>query len=134
MAEKHSGLLSKGIKLSYKTSDGGSSFKTLKDLQEIPELGGTPNKVDVTTLDDEARAYINGLIEYGDLSFKFLYDKTQFLELNGLTGIIDWKVEFPDTLTATFSGESSVKIDGEGIESATTYTLTLALSSKIVFQ
>lgn len=132
MAEKHSGLLSKGIKLSYKTSEG-SGFKTLKDLQEIPELGGTPNKVDVTTLDDEARAYINGLIEYGDLSFKFLYDKTQFLELNALTGIIDWKVEFPDTLTATFSGESSVKIDGEGIESATTYTLSLALSSKIVF-
>ena len=132
MAEKHSGLLSKGIKLSYKTSDGGS-FKTLKDLQEIPELGGTPNKVDVTTLDDEARAYINGLIEYGDLSFKFLYDKTQFIELNGLTGIIDWKVEFPDTLTATFSGESSVKINGEGIETATTYTLNLALSSKIVF-
>lgn len=132
MADKHSGLLSKGIKLSYKTSDGGS-FKTLKDLQEIPELGGTPNKVDVTTLDDEARAYINGLIEYGDLSFKFLYDKTQFLELNGLTGIIEWKVEFPDTLTATFSGESSVKIDGEGVETATTYTLSLALSSKIVF-
>lgn len=132
MAEKHSGLLSKGIKLSYKTSDGGS-FKTLKDLQEIPELGGTPNKVDVTTLDDEARAYINGLIEYGDLSFKFLYDKTQFLELNGLTGVIDWKIEFPDTLTATFSGESSVKIDGEGIESATSYTLNLALSSKIAF-
>lgn len=132
MSEKHSGLLSKGIKLSYKTSETGT-FKTLKDLQEIPELGGTPNKVDVTTLDDEARAYINGLIEYGDLSFKFLYDKTQFLELNGLTGIIDWKIEFPDTLTATFSGESSVKIDGEGIESATTYTLNLALSSKIVF-
>lgn len=132
MAEKHSGLLSKGIKLSYKTSES-SGFKTLKDLQEIPELGGTPNKVDVTTLDDEARAYINGLIEYGDLSFKFLYDKNQFLELNALTGIIDWKVEFPDTLTATFSGESSVKIDGEGVETATTYTLNLALSSKIVF-
>lgn len=132
MAEKHSGLLSKGIKLSYKTSES-SGFKTLKDLQEIPELGGTPNKVDVTTLDDEARAYINGLIEYGDLSFKFLYDKNQFLELNALTGIIDWKVEFPDTLTATFSGESSVKINGEGVETATTYTLNLALSSKIVF-
>lgn len=127
----HSGLLSKDIKLSYKQTN---DFVELTDLQEIPELGGTVNKVDVTVLKDGARAYINGLVDYGDLSFKFLYDKTQFNTLNALKDEVEWKVELPDGLTATFSGEPSVKLDSAGIEAALTYTLSIACSSVISFQ
>lgn len=126
----HNGLLSKGIKLSYKQT---SDFVELTDLQEIPELGGTVNKVDVTVLKDDARAYINGLVDYGDLSFKFLYDKTQFNALNALEDEIEWKVELSDGLTATFSGEPSVKLDSAGVEAALTYTLSIACSSVITF-
>lgn len=127
------GTLSKGIKLSYKAS-GGASFTDLTNLQEIPDLGGDTDAVEVTTLDDAAHMYINGLKDYGEsLDFTFLYDKTQFTTLNGLSGSIDWKVTFPGTSAATFtfSGECSVKINGVGVNDAITYTLSVKPSTAI---
>ena len=41
-------ILSKGIKLSY-SSTGTESYTDLTDLLEIPSLGGSVDKVDVTT-------------------------------------------------------------------------------------
>ena len=41
-------ILSKGIKLSY-NSTGTESYTDLTDLLEIPSLGGSVDKVDVTT-------------------------------------------------------------------------------------
>ena len=73
------GTLTKGIKLSYKASSSSSSYTDLTNLQEIPDLGGSADSVEVTTLDDAAHMYINGLKDYGDsLDFTFLYVKAQF--------------------------------------------------------
>ena len=129
------GTLSKGIKLSYKAS-GGNSYTDLTNLQEIPDVGGSADSVEVTTLDDVAHTYINGLLDYGDsLDFTFLYDKTQFTALNALTGTISWKITLPGTsaLTATFDGESSVKLNGVGVNDAITYTLSVKPSTAITF-
>lgn len=129
------GTLSKGIKLSYKAS-GGNSFTDLTNLQEIPDVGGTADSVEVTTLDDVAHRYINGLKDYGDsLDFTFLYDATQFTTLAGLSGDINWKVTLPGTGShnATFTGEPSVKLNGVGVNDAITYTLSIKPSSAIAF-
>ena len=125
------GTLSKGIKLSYKAGSA-SSYTDLTNLQEIPDLGGEADSVEVTTLDDAAHMYINGLLDYGDsLDFTFLYDKTQFTTLNGLSGTVSWKVTLPGTggATASFDGEPSVKLNGVGVNDAITYTLSVKPSS-----
>lgn len=129
------GTLSKGIKLSYK-SGSASSYTDLTNLQEIPDIGGSADSVEVTTLDDAAHMYINGLLDYGDsLDFTFLYDKTQFNTLSGLSGSVSWKVTLPGTggLTATFDGEPSVRLNGVGVNDAITYTLSVKPSSAIAF-
>ena len=125
-------ILSKGIKLSY-SSSGTTSYTDLTDLLEIPSLGGSIDKVDVTTLADASKKYINGIKDYGDLAFKFNYAKAQFTTLNGLTGSINFKVTLPDTTTATFSGEPSVSLEGVGVGAAMTYTLNISLDSDIEF-
>mgnify|MGYP003517579270 FL=1 len=125
-------ILSKGIKLSY-SSSGTESYTDLTDLLEIPSLGGSVDKVDVTTLADASKKYINGIKDYGDLAFKFNYAKEQFTTLNGLTGSINFKVTLPDTTTATFSGEPSVSLEGVGVGAAMTYTLNVSLDSDIEF-
>lgn len=125
-------ILSKGIKLSY-SSTGTESYTDLTDLLEIPSLGGSVDKVDVTTLADASKKYINGIKDYGDLAFKFNYAKAQFTTLNGLTGSINFKVTLPDTTTATFSGEPSVSLEGVGVGAAMTYTLNISLDSDIEF-
>ena len=125
-------ILSKGIKLAY-SSTGTESYTDLTDLLEIPSLGGSVDKVDVTTLADASKKYINGIKDYGDLAFKFNYAKAQFTTLNGLTGSVNFKVTLPDNTTATFSGEPSVSLEGVGVGAAMTYTLNISLDSDIAF-
>ena len=125
-------VISKGITLSYKTGDG--SFVELKDLQEIPELGGTSEAIEITTLADAAHMYVDGILNYGDsLAFKFLYEEAQFTTLTGLKNSSDWMVSLPDGLTCAFSGTCSVKLDGVGVNAALTYTLSIKPNSEMVW-
>ena len=120
-------VISKGIKLFH-------GEKELTNLQEIPELGGTAESIEITTLADAAHMYTDGILNYGDsLAFKFLYEKAQFVELNGLDGSQTWKVELADGATCTFSGSGSVKLDGVGVNAALTYTLSIKPDSEMVW-
>ncbi len=125
-------VISKGITLSYKGT--GSDFIELTNLQEIPELGGEAEAIEITTLADAAHMYTDGILNYGDsLAFIFLYEKTQFTTLNGLEGAQEWKVELPDGATCTFSGTCSVKLAGVGVNAALTYTLSIKPNSEMAW-
>ena len=124
-------VISKGITLSYKS---GEAFIELTNLQEIPDLGGEAEAIEITTLADAAHTYTDGIKNYGDsLAFKFLYDGEQFEALNELTGASDWKVALPDGATCTFGGTSSVKLDGVGVNAALTYTLAIKPNTAMVW-
>ena len=129
------GLLTKDIKLSYKKD---SSYEVLDGLMEVPSLGGTPDKVEVTTLADASRRYIKGLKDYGDLAFKFLYQNdtatSNFRILRGLEEsgkIVDWKVEFPAGTAFAFSGECSVAPSDGSVGGYIAFTLNISLNSDI---
>lgn len=130
------GILSKDITLSYKKD---SSYVLIPNLQEVPELGGTAEKVDVTTLADGNYKYINGIKDFGDLAFKFLYDNSgetsNYRIVRGLEEsgkVVDWKVEFPDGTGFEFSGEVSTATDSQSVNSAITFTANITLNSDIV--
>ena len=119
--------ISKGIKL-FKGE------KELTNLQEIPELGGEAEAIEITTLADAAHTYTNGILNYGDsLAFKFLYEKEQFNTLQGDEAVANWKVELPDGSTCSFSGTHSVKLDGVGVNAALTYTLSVKPNSAMAW-
>lgn len=125
-------VISKGITLSYKNGEG--EFKALTNLQEIPELGGDVEAIEITTLADAAHMYTDGIKNYGDsLAFKFLYEDAQFTTLNGLKGASEWQVTLPDETTCTFGGTSSVKLDGVGVNAALTYTLSVKPNSEMLW-
>lgn len=129
------GLLSKGATLSYKKA---TVLTLLPDLLEIPDLGGKVDKVEVTTLADGNKRYINGLKDFGDLPFKFLYGNTltdSFRVLSGLeaTGTVqDWEIALPDGTKFAFSGFPSVKLNSAGVGAALTFNLDIALNSVMV--
>lgn len=129
------GILTKGIKLSYKKQN---SYEEILNLQECPDLGGTAEKVDVTVLADGNKKYINGIKDYGDLAFKFLYDNSgatsNYRIVRGLEeagNVVDWKVTFPDNTEFAFSGEVTTSIDGASVNNAITFTATINLNSDI---
>ena len=126
-------VISKGIKLSYKAGSE-STYTDLTNLQEIPDLGGESEAIEITTLADAAHMYTDGILNYGDsLSFKFLYDKAQFTTLSTLSGSISWKVSLPDSEACTFSGTCSTKLDGVGVNAALTYTLAIKPDSEMTW-
>lgn len=125
-------IISRGIKLSYKTN--GETYTELTNLQEIPELGGDAEAIEITTLEDAAHMYTDGILNYGDsLAFVFLYEKTQFTTLQGLTGSVDFKVSLPDNSSCSFSGTCSVKLAGVGVNAALTYTLSIKPNSAMTW-
>lgn len=130
------GILSKGITLSYKGS--GSSYTVIDNLQECPELGGSAETVEVTTLADGNKKYIKGIKDFGELEFKFLYDNSgatsNYRVVKGLEDagkVVDWKVTFPDGTAFGFSGEVTTKIDGAAVNAALTFAATITLNSDI---
>lgn len=127
-------VISKGIKLSYKTGTSGTTYTQLTNLQEIPELGGDTEAIEITTLADAAHTYTDGIKNYGDsLAFKFLYEKDQFTSLSALNGVQGWKVELSDGASCSFNGSCSVKLDGVGVNAALTYTLSIRPSSEMTW-
>lgn len=126
-------VISKGITLSYKTGEA-SQYTALTNLQEIPDLGGEVEAIEITTLADAAHMYTDGIKNYGDsLEFKFLYDETQFTTLNALTASQNWQVKLPDDATCSFTGTCSVRLDGVGVNAALTYTLSIKPNSAMVW-
>lgn len=125
-------VISKGIKLSYKTE--GEVYIDLTDLQEIPDMGGETESIEITTLADAAHMYTNGIKSYGDsLEFSFLYASAQFDTLNALTGSVGWKVTLPDNTACTFSGSCSVKLNGVGVNDVLTYVLAIKPDSEMIW-
>ena len=120
----------------YKT--GGSVFAEIDHLMEIPELGGTPEKIDVTALTDTVKKYIPGIKDYGDLVFKFLYDNAgEAANYRVFKGLADsgaaatFKLEYPDKTTHEFDAIPSVKIDAGVINGALTFSVSMLLQSDV---
>ena len=124
-------VISKGITLSYKS---GEAYVVLTNLQEIPDIGGSSEAIDITTLADAAFMYTDGIKNYGDsLEFKFLYEKEQFTTLDGLKESNGWKVALPDGAECTFDGTCSVRLDGVGVNAALTYTLAVKPNTEMIW-
>ncbi len=119
--------ISKGIQL-FKEE------KALTNLQEIPELGGDAEAIEITTLADAAHMYTDGIKNYGDsLTFKFLYEEAQFTELSAIKAPTQWKVVLPDGVNCSFGGTCSVKLDGVGVNAVLTYSLNIKPNSEMVW-
>ena len=149
-------ILSQGITLSIRKADSTGEYTVIPGLLEVPDIGGTTEKIDVTTLADTSRQYINGIKDYGELTFKFIYDglccddtgsnkisNYQFLydlfegRNAGGDGLKSWKLQYKSTPTRqfnfTFKGYGSLSMDSASVNSALTFTLTITLASDIQY-
>ena len=114
----------------------------LKDLLSTPDLGiGDPEKIEVTTLADDTRRYINGLKDVGDsLEFEFNYvagAEESYAKLQAAQDgkeVHKFKVELPDGLSFSFDAMVAVKITGAAVGEQLKFTLNLTPYSAIEVQ
>lgn len=132
-------MLINGAKLSYKTS--GSSYTDMVGAKEFPDLGGDPNKVDNSAIDDEYKQYENGQKDAGEIKFRFRYrsaaEKAQYTAIRAIETAgtdTDWKVTLFDGATVAFKGTAATKLlTGGGPDSPVDWQLTIGLSSDLTF-
>ena len=74
----------------YKTAlmkkGSGTSYEKLVDIKSYPDLGGTPEMLETTTLSDKAQTYIPGLDSTDALEFTANYTKADYEKLLALKG------------------------------------------------
>lgn len=118
--------------LMYKVSN---AYTKLVDITEFPDLGGDPERIDVTTLSDTSRVYIPGVQDVQDLQFTANYTKADYNTIAALTTEQDFAVYFGDTNGTngqfTFKGYIQVRVNGGGVNEAVTMTLTITPTTAI---
>ena len=120
------------------------AWEKLIDIKEFPDLGGTPEMLETTTLSDKMQTYIPGIQSMDALEFAANYTLEEYKKLKALEGTEkDFAVWFGgteagDTVTPTgtdgkftFKGQLSVFPVGGGVNEVVGMTVTIAPSTPI---
>lgn len=121
-----------------------STWEKLIDIKEFPDLGGTPEMLETTTLSDKMQTYIPGIQSLDALEFSSNYTLADYKKLKALEGqdkeYAVWfgGTEAGDTVTPTgsdgkfkFNGQLSVFPVGGGVNEVVDMTITIAPSTPI---
>ena len=103
----------------------------VKSMGEITEK---TSKVEVTTLADKGRRYINGIKEYGDeISYTCNYEKAEFKIVRALADGETHEVEitYTDGLKITFNAYVSVTLNGVEVDAVHEFTISLTPASEV---
>lgn len=120
------------------------AWEKLIDIKEFPDLGGTPEMLETTTLSDKMQTYIPGIQSIDALEFTSNYTLDEYKKLKALEGedkeYAVWfgGTEAGDTVTPTgsdgkfkFNGQLSVFPVGGGVNEVVDMTITIAPSTPI---
>jgi hypothetical protein len=120
------------------------AYAKLIDIKDFPDLGGSPEMLETTTLSDGMQTYIPGIQSLDALEFNANYTKEDFEKLKDLEGTeYDFSVWFGATVEAgvatptgsdgkfDFKGQLSVFPTGGGVNEVVGMTITIAPSTPI---
>ena len=127
--------------LMYKAS---SAWEKLIDIKSFPDLGGTPELLETTTLSDSMTTNILGIQSLDALEFECNYTKADYEKVKALEGT---EKEFAVWLGGTeaggvatptgedgkfsFKGQISVYVNGGGVNEVVNMTVSIAASTPI---
>ena len=132
--------------LLHRTTSAGTWAKVI-DITSFPDLVPPKEQIDITTLSDYMRVYINGIGDTsGEMSFGANYTAANYAAVNALEGhIYEYAVwfgasgeqgsEVPDGHNGKFSwsGDISAGISGGGVNEAVGMTVNCTPSTVVVF-
>lgn len=122
-----------GSKLEYALTDGGE-YTQIKGLKTIPDIGGEPNEIDTTDLDNTVyETAINGLKPAQKYSFEFnMEDPTVTSNMKLASDLEDdgtiayWKLTYSNGITVTFRSDVRTMINGGSSGDLIGFTMYLA--------
>lgn len=133
--------------LMVKTSAQGSWTKVCP-IKSYGDLGGDPEKIDTTTLENSVRTSINGIQDADSVTFTHNYLADDFTAVKALEGhIYEYAVWFGGTKDAStgvitptgangkvsWEGELTAWITGGGVNEPVEFTSSISVSSDFAF-
>lgn len=135
--------------LMHKVTSASSEYTKLVDIKDFPDMGGTPEMLETTTLSDPMQTFIAGIqtLDTSGLQFTANYTKADFTTLKALESSTDhdFAVWFGATTSGgtdtpsgsdgkfSFKGQLSVFPTGGGVNEVVNMTISIAPSTKITF-
>lgn len=130
--------------LMKKGSGQSGTYSKLVDIKEFPDLGGSPELLETTTLSDGAQTYIHGIQSQEALEFTANYTKADYTALKALEDTeCEFAVWFGATVAAgvatptgsdgkfEFKGYLSVSVSGGGVNEVVDMTISIAPTTVI---
>jgi len=132
--------------LMYRTSTSASWAKLI-DITSFPDLVPPKERIDITSLSDYMRTYINGIGDTSEMSFAANYTPENYKAVNDLEGHqYDYAVWFGASTTNgtpgtedghlgkfSWTGDISAGISGGGVNEAVGMTINCTPATVIVF-
>lgn len=130
--------------LMYKAS-GSSNYTKLCDIKSFPDMGGEPERIDVTSLSDGQRKYVPGVQDISSSTFTANYVAADLAKINALSGAqTDFQLwfgatggvgeEVPDGHDGIYSwtGDIMAYVNGGDVNSAVEMTIVVFPSTAFV--
>lgn len=127
-----------------KKGESGDTYEKLIDIKDFPDLGGSPEMLETTTLSDGMQTYIAGIQSLDALEFTANYTKTDYDKLKALDGktqsfavwfggTVSGGVATPDGKDGKFNfdGQLSVYPVGGGVNEVVEMKIAIAPSTPI---
>lgn len=122
-----------GTKLEYSETDKGT-YKQIKGITQVPDIGGTPNKIDTTDLDNtKYETNMNGLLPAQEYEFEFNMEDPKAesniklaSDLEDSGKIYYWKLTLSNGIVVAFRSDVRTTINGGGSGDLIKFTMSLA--------
>lgn len=122
----------------------GDAYEKLVDIKDFPDIGGSPEMLETTTLSDSMQTYIEGIQSSDAMEFTINYDLDTYETLLAMKGTeTEFAIWFGGTessgvVTPTgdegkfeFKGYLSVRVSGKGVNEVKEATISIAPSTPI---
>ena len=124
-----------GISLMYKATDGATAYEKLIDIKDFPDLGGSPEMLETTTLSDSMQTYIPGIQSLDALEFTANYTLTDYKKIKAMAGtdtaFAVWFGADGANGKFEFRGQISAFPVGSGVNEVVGMTISIAPSTPI---
>ena len=122
-----------GVKLKVGTT--AETVEQLVCIKDFPDIGGSPEQIETTTLCDAQQTFINGIKSMSIMEFTANYDSEDYDAVDALSGQqLYYELEFGENGSDgvfQWQGEHTVRVTGAGANSVIEMVISVAPSTEI---
>ena len=114
----------------------GSAFTKLVPIKDFPDLGGSPDQVETTTLDDEQQTFLLGVKSMAQMEFTCNYVPADYDKVKALCDgtIKKFCVAFGDKGeygVFSWEGQCSVWVTGGGVNAVREMKISISAATEV---